>query len=64
MAILSLGFLSFPIATFFAALYFQDVWHFSALETAVHLLPMAVMGISVNVIAKPVANWAVGLTKF
>ncbi|KAI9709127.1 MAG: hypothetical protein M1820_003573 [Bogoriella megaspora] len=51
IAILLLGFMSFPIAAFFAALFMQRVWHFSALETAVHLLPMAITGILVNVFA-------------
>lgn len=46
-----LGFASFTPASFFIALYFQKVWHMSALMTAVHLLPMAVSGIIVNIIA-------------
>ncbi|KAL9078162.1 MAG: hypothetical protein Q9157_002920 [Trypethelium eluteriae] len=45
--ILLLGFMSFPVSAFFASLYFQEVWHFSALETALHLLPMAISGILV-----------------
>lgn len=51
LAILMLGFMSFTPATFFIALFFQKVWHMSALMAAVHLLPMAVSGIIVNVIA-------------
>lgn len=48
---LLLGFMAFPVASFFMSLYFQDVWHFSSLETAVHLLPMVVCGILVNIFA-------------
>ncbi|KAI9657955.1 MAG: hypothetical protein M1821_002612 [Bathelium mastoideum] len=51
IVILLLGFMSFPVSAFFAALYFQQVWQFSALETALHLLPMAIMGILVNIFA-------------
>lgn len=51
MAVLLLGFLAFPVALFFMSLYFQNVWHFSSLETAVHLLPLAISGVIVNVIA-------------
>ncbi|KAL9094112.1 MAG: hypothetical protein Q9165_003527 [Trypethelium subeluteriae] len=47
LVILLLGFMSFAVAAFFASLYFQEVWHFSALETALHLLPMAICGILV-----------------
>lgn len=54
MAILSLGFLSFTPAAFFVSLYFQDVWHMGALMVAVHLLPMAINGILVNIFA----GWA------
>ena len=44
-----LGFLTFPAMTFWMSLYMQRVLHFSALITAVHMLPMAIMGILVNV---------------
>ena len=51
LAILMFGFLAFAPGSFFIALYFQEVWHMSALEVAVHVLPMAVMGILVNIFA-------------
>ncbi|GAB7365330.1 hypothetical protein MBLNU230_g6410t1 [Neophaeotheca triangularis] len=51
LAILMLGFMAFTPATFFLALYFQDVGNMSALMVAVHLLPMAIVGIIVNAIA-------------
>lgn len=54
LSILSLGFVSFTPATFFVSLYFQNVWHMSALMVAVHLLPMAINGIIVNIFA----GWA------
>lgn len=56
MSTLLLGFMAFPIAAFFISLYFQDVWHMSALMTAVHLLPMAIMGILVNIFAAVVLH--------
>lgn len=40
ISVLLLGFLAFPVAVFFMSLYLQNVWGFSALNTAVHLLPM------------------------
>jgi hypothetical protein len=43
------GFLVFPPMTFFIALYLQELFQCSALQTAVHMLPMAVSGITVNV---------------
>jgi MFS family permease len=46
-----MGFMS---SSFFLSLYFQDVWHLSALMVAVHLLPMAINGIVVNTFA----GWA------
>lgn len=49
MIIILLGFLAFPAMSFFIALYFQNLLHDSALMTAVHMLPMAVSGIIVNV---------------
>ena len=51
LAILALGFMAFTPGSFFIALYFQDVLHLSALEVAVRLLPMAIMGIAVNIFA-------------
>ncbi|CAK3856111.1 MFS-type transporter [Lecanosticta acicola] len=54
MAILALGFMSFTPVSFFASLYFQNVWHKSALMVAVYLLPMAINGIMVNIFA----GWA------
>ena len=51
MGIVSLGFMAFPPAAFFTALFFQRVWNFSAIATAVHLLPLAIMGVIVNVFA-------------
>ncbi|KAK0286538.1 hypothetical protein LTR91_014903 [Friedmanniomyces endolithicus] len=51
LCILMLGFMAFVPGNFFAALFFQRVWHMSALEVAVHLLPMAIMGIIVNIVA-------------
>lgn len=51
MIILLLGFMAFPVALFFISLFFQDIWHLSALESAVHLLPLAIMGIIVNIVA-------------
>lgn len=44
-----LGFFAFPVMIFWISLYMQRVLHFSALITAVHMLPMAIMGIFVNV---------------
>ncbi|KAI7041609.1 putative transporter [Hortaea werneckii] len=51
MAILVLGFMAFTPGSFFIALYFQDVWHQSAIMVAVRLLPMAIAGILVNLVA-------------
>ncbi|KAF2861163.1 major facilitator superfamily transporter [Piedraia hortae CBS 480.64] len=51
MGILMMGFMAFTPASFFIALYFQDVLHMSALQVAVHLLPMAIMGLLVNIVA-------------
>ena len=51
LAILMLGFMAFTPASFFISLYFQNVWHMSPLAVAVHLLPMAISGIIVNIIA-------------
>jgi len=51
VTLVSLGFLAFPTSFFWLALYFQRIWHASALKTAVFLLPMAIMGTIVNIIA-------------
>ncbi|OAQ61202.1 aminotriazole resistance protein [Pochonia chlamydosporia 170] len=51
LVILLLGYLSFPALFFFAALYLQELFHYSALITAVCLLPAAVSGVIVNIIA-------------
>lgn len=51
LAVLMLGYVAFGPASFFVALYFQDVLRLSALEVAVHVLPMAIMGILVNIFA-------------
>ncbi|GAB7353401.1 hypothetical protein MBLNU459_g3875t1 [Dothideomycetes sp. NU459] len=51
MAVIVLGFMVFPPIEFFISLFFQNVWHWTSLMTAVHLLPMAVMGIIVNIFA-------------
>ncbi|KAK3115505.1 hypothetical protein LTR53_005081 [Teratosphaeriaceae sp. CCFEE 6253] len=51
LCILMLGFMAFVPGNFFAALFFQEVWHMSALNVAVHLLPMAIMGIAVKIVA-------------
>lgn len=51
MALLFLGNMAFSVSAFFASLYFQNIWHYSALKVAVHLLPMAIMGICVNIFA-------------
>lgn len=51
LCVMMTGFMAFTPAAFFIALYFQDVWHFSAIMTAVHVLPMAVMGMLVNLFA-------------
>ncbi|KAF2722070.1 major facilitator superfamily transporter [Polychaeton citri CBS 116435] len=51
LAVLSLGFMSFTPASFFIALFFQEIWQFNPLMVAVHLLPMVIVGIAVNVVA-------------
>jgi MFS family permease len=51
LAILMLGFMAFTPGSFFIALYFQNIWHLSPLGVAVHLLPMVISGITVNIIA-------------
>ncbi|KAF2755648.1 aminotriazole resistance protein [Pseudovirgaria hyperparasitica] len=51
MGILLLGFLAFPPMDFWLALYMQRVEGYSALQTAVHFLPMAISGTLVNIVA-------------
>ncbi|GAB1316445.1 hypothetical protein MFIFM68171_06655 [Madurella fahalii] len=51
LGILLLGFSSFPALFFFAALYLQELFGYSALITAVCMLPTAVSGVVVNFIA-------------
>ncbi|KAF4536093.1 Aminotriazole resistance protein [Lasiodiplodia theobromae] len=51
ITVLLLGFLAFPIMAFWIALFMQKIKHYSALLVAVHMLPMAIGGIIVNVIA-------------
>ncbi|KAE8403212.1 major facilitator superfamily domain-containing protein [Aspergillus pseudonomiae] len=51
IAVLLLGFLAFPIMTFWISLFMQEVKQYSALPVAVHMLPMAIMGIIVNIVA-------------
>ncbi|KAK8011677.1 hypothetical protein PG990_010642 [Apiospora arundinis] len=51
LGILLLGFLSFPALFFFSALYLQDIFGFSPLITSVCLIPAAVSGVIVNVLA-------------
>lgn len=53
LSMLLFGFMGFTSAGFWVPLYFQRVWHSSALKTAVYLLPMAIMGILVNVSLLP-----------
>ncbi|KAF2210494.1 hypothetical protein CERZMDRAFT_113390 [Cercospora zeae-maydis SCOH1-5] len=51
LSILSLGFLAFTPGTFFYALYLQNIWQFSPIIVAVHLLPMFIVGLIANTIA-------------
>ncbi|RAK95313.1 MFS general substrate transporter [Aspergillus ibericus CBS 121593] len=51
IVVLLLGFLAFPIMTFWISLFLQEIRHYSALLVAVHLLPMAIGGILVNIVA-------------
>ncbi|KAH7378172.1 membrane transporter [Cadophora sp. MPI-SDFR-AT-0126] len=46
-----LGFLSFNMSAFWLSLFMQNVLGFSSLKVAAHLLPMAIGGILVNVVA-------------
>ncbi|CZR60320.1 related to transporter (major facilitator superfamily) [Phialocephala subalpina] len=49
--IVLLGFMSFSTSAFWLSLYMQDVLRFSALQVAIHLLPQAIGGILVNIVA-------------
>ncbi|KAF9732141.1 hypothetical protein PMIN06_005370 [Paraphaeosphaeria minitans] len=51
LAIISLGFIGFPVVTFWLSLWFQRFAGYNALMTGVHMLPMFVCGVLVNVIA-------------
>ena len=51
LLILSLGFLGFPVFTFWIALYFQTELGYNALITGVHMLPMVVVGLLANAVA-------------
>lgn len=51
LSILSLGFLAFTPGTFFYALYLQNMWEFSPIMVAVHLLPMFIVGLVANTVA-------------
>ncbi|PYH40862.1 putative transporter [Aspergillus saccharolyticus JOP 1030-1] len=51
ITILLLGFLAFPIMSFWIALFMQKIKGYSPLLVAVHMLPMAIGGILVNLIA-------------
>ncbi|PYI36285.1 putative transporter [Aspergillus indologenus CBS 114.80] len=51
IAILLLGFLAFPIMSFWVSLFMQRIKGYSPLMVAVHMLPMAIGGIIVNIIA-------------
>jgi hypothetical protein len=48
LAILSIGFLGFPVLSFWIALYFQTVLDYNALMTGVHMLPMVIVGFLAN----------------
>ncbi|PVI03870.1 hypothetical protein DM02DRAFT_669438 [Periconia macrospinosa] len=51
LAIISLGFVGFPVFSFWISLYFQRALEQSALMTGVYLLPMAICGFLANVVA-------------
>ncbi|KAL7266471.1 hypothetical protein RUND412_010982 [Rhizina undulata] len=51
MAIVSFGFMNFTISQFWLSLYFQEIRGLSALMTAVWLIPQAISGLLVNVVA-------------
>ena len=56
LSVLCLGMMAFTPAAFFVSLYLQNFDEFSPLQVAIHLLPMAIVGISVNVIAAGVLH--------
>ena len=56
LSVLCLGMMAFIPASFFVSLYFQNVDEFSPLQVALHLLPMAIVGILVNIIAAGVLH--------
>lgn len=45
------GFMGFVTNAFWLSLYMQNVLRYSALEVAVHLLPQAICGIIINILA-------------
>lgn len=51
LLILFIGFGSFGGATFWITLYIQRFWTTSSLMVAVYILPMAIMGFIVNIVA-------------
>ncbi|CAI6334017.1 unnamed protein product [Periconia digitata] len=51
LALISVGFVGFPIFSFWIALYFQRVLELSALMTGVYMLPMAICGFLANLVA-------------
>lgn len=51
IAITSLGFAGFPVLSFWLSLWFQRFLGYNALMTGVHMLPMFVFGLLVNIIA-------------
>jgi hypothetical protein len=56
MTIIALGTLGFPVLTFWIALYFQKVRGYSALLTGVHMLPMAIVGLTTNAVASMIQH--------
>lgn len=52
MAIVTSGWMSaIGIVVFYMALFFQNIWKKSPIEVTVHFLPLAIFGLSVNVLA-------------
>ncbi|KAK7540006.1 major facilitator superfamily domain-containing protein [Phyllosticta citribraziliensis] len=51
IAVLLFGFLAFPTMSFWVSLFMQLVKGYGPLKVAVHLLPMAIGGITMNVVA-------------
>ena len=54
--IVVLGFMSFTAYGFWLSLYMQNVLGFTPLKVAIHLLPLAIAGIIVNIIAGAVLH--------